>query len=374
MLEHRAVVAQIEAFSRVVPLGSGDLVASWLPLYHDMGLIACFVIPLALGVPLALQDPIEWARNPARLFAAIERHRATHVWLPNFAFNHLRLTVPKAAHFDLSSIKAFINCSEPCKAASFDGFAERFAEFGVLPDMVATSYAMAEAVFAVTQSPIGVPPARLTVDSDALRARHSLLPCPPGAAAGVDLVSTGRLLPGMRLAVLGEDLSPLAEGKVGQIALAGEFIFQGYYANPDATAEALRDGWFLTGDLGAVVDREVYVTGRLKDVIIVNGRNFYAHDIEECASRVAGVKPGRAVAFPIENAIAGSEEVVVVAETALEPERHRDLGRGIKAALVEELGLTAVRPFPAPLGWLVKTTSGKISRKENAEKFLSGRA
>jgi fatty-acyl-CoA synthase len=372
ILQHGAVLAQIDAFLEAVPLGDGDLIASWLPLYHDMGLIACFIIPLALGIPLALQDPIEWARDPGRLFAAIERHRATHVWLPNFAFNHLRLTVPRGAQFDLSSMKAFISCSEPCKAATFEGFLDRFADFGVRPEMLTTSYAMAEAVFAVTQSPIGRAVPRLDVDRDQLQAQRKLSACPPGAD-GVSLLSAGRLLPGIDLRVLDENRAPLGDGAIGEIALAGEFMFDGYYRNPEATGEAIRDGWFLTGDLGALVDGEVFITGRLKDVIIVNGRNFYAHDIEECASRVAGVKPGRAAAFPIDNEIAGSEEVAIVAETEWEPERYREISRMVKHAVGETLGLSAVRPHPVPVGWLVKTTSGKMSRKENREKYFHER-
>jgi fatty-acyl-CoA synthase len=373
MLPHRAVLAQIDAFLHAVPLSDGDLIASWLPLYHDMGLIACFIIPLALGIPLALQDPIEWARSPERLFRAIERHHATHVWLPNFAFNHLRLTVPRAAHFDLSSIKALISCSEPCKASSFDAFLDRFAAFGIRPEVLATSYAMAEAVFAVTQSPMGRPVARLAVSRDQLQAQRQLVACASGPNS-VSLLSTGRLLPGIRLAVLDDAGSPLEDGAIGEIALAGKFMFQGYYRNAEATAASLREGWFLTGDLGAVVDGEVFITGRLKDVIIVNGRNFYAHDIEECSSHVAGVKPGRAAAFPVHNEIAGSEEVIIVAETEWGPERHREISRMIKHAISETLGLSAVRPHPVPTGWLVKTTSGKTSRTENREKYLKEQA
>jgi fatty-acyl-CoA synthase len=369
MLHHRAVVGQIRAFLKAVPLGEGDLIASWLPLYHDMGLIACFIIPMAAGIPVALQDPIEWARQPARLLAAIERHRASHVWLPNFAFNHLRLTVPSSTHFDLSSVKAFINCSEPCKPATFDAFAERFARDGVREEMLGTSYAMAEAVFAVTQSPVGARCVRLTVDREALQARGKLVACPAGADGRV-LLSTGTPLPGIQIAVLSDDLMPVADGTIGQIALAGDYIFQGYHNNPAAMTASFRDGSFLTGDLGAVLDGELFITGRLKDVIIVSGRNFYAHDIEECVSRVAGVKPGRAGAFPIDNEIAGSEEVAIVAETAWGPERYPEISRMIKRAVRETLGLSAVRPYPVPIGWLVKTTSGKMSRNENRDKYF----
>ena len=369
MLSHRIVVAQIEAFERTLPIGPDDLVASWLPLYHDMGLIACFVIPLALGIPVALQDPIEWSREPARLFSAIERHRATYCWLPNFAFNHLRLTVPKSAAFDLSSMKAFINCSEPGKPATFDAFRDRFTTFGVTDRQLANSYAMAEAVFAVTQSPPGSDAFRLSVDRERLARDGVLEP----AEGGVELMSTGRLLPGLSLAVLDPEGRDLPEGRVGQIALAGAFIFAGYYRNPDATAEAFRDGWFLTGDLGARWGDEVFITGREKDVVIVNGRNFYAHDIESVASGVEGVKPGRTVAFAVDNALMGSEEVVIVVETERDPGDYRRLAGEIKGRVTAELGLTAVRPHPVPLRWLVKTTSGKISRRDNRQKYEADR-
>ncbi len=372
MLDHRAIMAQLDAFSRVVPMGEGDLVASWLPLYHDMGLIACFIMPLAYGVPLALQDPIEWARDPRRLFEAIERHRATHVWLPNFAFNHLRLVVPKSARYDLSSMKAFINCSEPCKPGTFDAFAARFGPCGAGPEKLATSYAMAEAVFAVTQSPVGHSPARLEVDRETLQAEQRLVAAASGSG-GMTLLSAGELLPGIEMRVFDASLQPLPEGQIGQIALAGPFVFHGYYNNPEASGLAFHEGWFLTGDLGAVHHGQVYITGRLKDIIIVNGKNFYAHDIEECVSRVADVRPGRVAAFAIDNEIVGSEEVVVTAETTLDRQEYRLLSRKIKQALIETLGLTAVRPYPVPPGWIVKTTSGKTSRKENRERYLSAK-
>jgi acyl-CoA synthetase (AMP-forming)/AMP-acid ligase II len=366
------VVAQIQAFLQVVPLGREDVIASWLPLYHDMGLIACFIIPIATGTPVALQDPVQWARAPQRLFEAIERRRATYAWLPNFAFNHLRLTIPATTRFDLSSLKALINCSEPCKPATVDAFLGRFAGDGVRADMIGAAYAMAEAVFAVTQSPIGRPGVRLLIDRERLHTERRLIPAAPGAE-GRHLLSSGRLLPGVSLCVMGEDFTPVDDGQVGQIALRGDYIFHGYHNNPQATQAAFHAGWFLTGDLGAMADGEVFITGRLKDIIIAYGRNFYAHDIEACVAGVADVKPGRVVAFAVDNEIVGSEDVVVVAETTLDPALYRKLSGRIKKAATDALGLSAIRPHPVAPGWIIKTTSGKISRKENLEKFLKER-
>ena len=238
--------------------------------------------------------------------------------------------------------------------------------------MLTNSYAMAEAVFAVTQSPVGQAAFRLVVDRETLQVERRLVPCERGTG-GIELMSAGRLLPGIRMAVLDDTGKPRADGEIGQIALAGEFVFGGYHNNAAATAAAFRDGWYLTGDLGVVMDGEIFITGREKDIIIVNGRNFYAHDIEASAARVAGIKPGRAVAFGIDNAVTGSEEVVVVAETEHTPEQYRELAAAVKLLATEELGLSAIRVHPVPLRWLVKTTSGKIARGENRQKYLAAK-
>lgn len=371
MLQHRAVIAQTRALLRAAALVEGDLIASWLPIYHDMGLIACLVLPLATGIPIAMQDPILWARQPQRLLDAIERHRATHVWMPNFAFNHLRLTTSTTRRYDLSSVRAFIDCSEPCRAATLDAFVDRFAQDGVSSDMMSTSYAMAEAVFAVTQAPVGRPPARMTVDRAAMQLEGRLVRSE--GAGSFELLSCGRMLEGIEARIVAEDFLPVADGRIGQVALRGEYVFEGYCNNADATEAVFHDGWFLTGDLGALVDGELFITGRLKDVIIAYGRNVYAHDIEAYVSAVDGVKPGRVAAFALDNEAAGTEEVVVVAETTLEPALYRELGRRIKQAAIDGLGLSAVRPYPVAPGWLVKTTSGKMSREENREKYVEER-
>jgi acyl-CoA synthetase (AMP-forming)/AMP-acid ligase II len=374
MLSHRSVLAQIELYSTALSLDAADLIATWLPLYHDMGLIACFILPLVTGTPIVMLDAFEWVARPIRLFQVIARHRATLVWLPNFAFNHLAATVPVRPGLDLSSVRAFINCSEPCKIESIRRFAAKFAAINARPDQLQACYAMAEAVFAVTQTELGREPATLIVDRAAFVDEHRIAPAlaGPPSAAQLELVSTGRLLPGIALRVLGPDGDEQPPDRVGELAIQGPSMFDGYYRSPQASAEPFRDGWYLTGDLGFVRDGEVFVTGRAKDIIIVYGKNFYSHDIEDLTGGVDGVKPGRAVAFGVYNELAGSESVVICAETD-EPDadRHAAIAQAVKATVSSSLDLVVGAVVMVPPRWLIKTSSGKISRAQNRDKYLA---
>jgi acyl-CoA synthetase (AMP-forming)/AMP-acid ligase II len=373
-LSHRAVLNQARSYAKAIKLGPQDLVASWLPLYHDMGLMACFLIPLILGAPVAQVDPFLWAREPWRLFEMIGRHRATLVWLPNFAYHHLVRNVDPQQPHDLSSVRAFVDCSEPCKPSTMRAFLEAFGRSGVRPEALQACYAMAENCFAVTQTVPGQLPRHLSADADRLSREGLLAPPAPGARA-VELMSTGRPIVGAQVRVVDATRKDLPEGVVGEIAVTGDSLFSGYLKLPDETAASLHEGWYYTGDLGLLDKGELYITGRKKDLIIVRGRNFYAHEIEHLVAGVPGVKPGRAVAFGVYRDESGTEDAIVVAETTdsadlddkAQSRRAVDVKRRVKAAL--DLDLYSVK-LVAP-GWLVKTTSGKISRSENKQKYLS---
>lgn len=370
MLTHQEVLKQIEAYRQVLALGCRDRIAGWLPLYHDMGLIACFVMPLITGIPVVMLDAFEWVNQPARLFDAIERYSATLIWLPNFAFNHLCATVPANSGYDLACVRAFINCSEPCKIESMRRFSSHFAQLNVRMEQLQTCYAMAEATFAVTQSDLGRRPTTLAVLRNDFVAGHRIVPTNDGCAEELlELVSVGRLLPGFALRILSPSRGDLPAGHVGEIAIRGPSLFTGYHRAPEATDDAFADGWYLTGDLGFVHGDDVFVTGRCKDIVIAYGRNYYSHDIEALAGRVGGVKAGRVVAFGVYNAVSGSEEVMVVAETEeTDAGSKRRISRLIKSTVAAELGLS-VSPALVPVKWLIKTTSGKLSRTLNREKY-----
>ncbi|MBF0308027.1 MAG: AMP-binding protein [Magnetococcales bacterium] len=365
-LSHRAILRQIDCYAAALDLQPTDRIATWLPLYHDMGLLACFLTPLVRGLSIVALDPFEWVLRPERLFEAVERYRCSHVWLPNFAYHHLCRTVEQPPR-DLSSLKALINCSEPCKAETFRLFSETFPT--IAAEKLQICYAMAETVFAATQTTPGQVVTPLAADRRALLEGNRYRP----AAADSTIqwiMPVGRPIEGIAVRVVNEGVDA-AEGEVGEVILAGDFLFSSYFGLPELTRERLQNGWYHSNDLGFLWQGELYITGRKDDLIICHGKNIYAHDVEEAVNRVPGVKPGRAVAFAHFDAAQGSQEIVVVAETEM---GDADLLKGMRRAVATLLqSLFQVRVSRIRLvepGWLVKTTSGKVSRKENLKKWL----
>lgn len=367
MLSFEAVARQSEALAMACELGPKAVVATWLPMYHDMGLFSSFLIPLHVGATVVTIDPFDWLRTPESLFAAIASFRATHCWLPNFAFIHLANTVKPGCGHDLSSMAAFVSCSEPSKPAAIDLFVDRFAPLGVTPEKMHVSYAMAEASFAVTQTPLRHAPRFMAVDADALATRSVVRPAAGGQT--VVFTSCGPLVDGVELRIDATGSADEPGIAAGEVMLRGGFLFQGYYNQPALTADVITDGWFRTGDIGFVADGELFICGRSKDILIVHGRNYYAHDIEAVASAVPGVIAGRVVAIGQYTETTGSEELVLIAETRMSPADAALLKRALKQAVVETLGLLPRVVKLVPPSWLVKTTSGKISRKANLERF-----
>lgn len=375
-LSHRAVFNQLHAYAAAIRLDPAtDCIASWLPLYHDMGLIASFVLPITLGIPLVLLSPFDWVRAPARLLQAMATHHATLCWLPNFAYNFMATRVRErdVDGVDLSAMRAFVNCSEPMRAASHRLFVERFAGLGVRAAMMTTCYAMAENVFAVTQGGMTGP---VAIDRPLARAlredRHAALPPPGNDAETLEMLSAGRPIHGVDVRIVDGDGTSLAERRVGEIALRSNCMLSGYYHRPDATAQAFRDGWYLTGDFGYLADGELYVTGRKKDLIIVGGKNVYPQDLELLAEEVPGVLAGRVVAFGLFDEASGTEEVALIAETELsESEAREALREGLRRQIASRSDVVARVIALAPPRWLVKTSSGKVARTANREKYLS---
>lgn len=371
-LSHRAVLNQLDCYASAIRLGPDDVIVSWLPLYHDMGLIAGFVMPLAQRVPLVLMSPFDWVRAPYRLLQAVGQYRGTLSWLPNFAFNFCAQKVRDRdlAGVDLSSWRAVINCSEPMRWESQVAFQQRFAAFGLAPRALATCYAMAENVFAVTQGGLDGP---VTVDEVDRRALISgQLAQPATAGETIRMLSAGRPLGNVQLRVLDPQRRDLPERQVGEIALRSDCMLTGYYRRPDLSVQAFHDGWYLTGDLGYLAGGELYVTGRMKDLIIVGGKNVHPQDLEALASEVPGVHPGRVVAFGVFNNDLGTEDVVVVAEVDSEDEAERQrVSDGIRQRINKGSDVAVRVVYLVEPRWVLKTSSGKVARSANREKYLA---
>jgi fatty-acyl-CoA synthase len=385
-LSHQAVFNQLDSYSPVLGLNEKDIIVSWLPLYHDMGLIAGFIMPIISGVPLILLSPFDWVRAPYKLMQAISTYHGTLAWLPNFAYNFCaqKIRDRDLEGVDLSSWRAVINCSEPIYQHSHQLFLERFQPYGFRREALATSYAMAENVFAVTQGGIASPVMIDRVSQRSFLTERIARPALKDEPA-IQMVSAGSPIPNVYVKVLDEHHQELPERHIGELALQSNCMLTGYYQRPDLTSQAFHDGWYLTGDLGYIANGEVYVSGRKKDLIIVGGKNIYPQDLEGLAGEVPGVHPGRVVAFGVPNEDLGTEEVVIVAEIDTDESTNRQAGQEAlpleetyksvadeirrRVTIGSDIALRYVKLVER--GWLLKTSSGKTARSANRDKYLN---
>jgi acyl-CoA synthetase (AMP-forming)/AMP-acid ligase II len=250
-LSHQAVFNQVESYSHALKLTSSDVVVSWLPLYHDMGLIAGFILPILSKVPLVMISPFEWVRAPHKLFQAVTKYHGSLSWLPNFAYNFCAQKIRERdlEGVDLSSWRAVSNCSEPMYWKSHDMFLSRFQPFGLRSTALTTCYAMAENVFAVSQGGINEP---VTVDRISQRTLLVDRLATPAKAEedAINMLSTGQPIDNTRVRIVNQSYADMPDRHLGEIAISSDCMLTGYYHRPDLSEKALHDGWYLTGDLG----------------------------------------------------------------------------------------------------------------------------
>jgi fatty-acyl-CoA synthase len=363
---------QLCRLSEALAQHESDGIVSWLPLYHDMGLIACLYFPLWVGIPSLHIAASDWLLRPELLFHYIQEYRATLCWLPNFAFSYMaRRKEMMEGSYSLSHVRAWINCSEPVRRKSVRDFTERFADWGVVPGSLQSSYAMAENVFAVTQSAPGKSPPTVARS----KVNGAWLSRQPDAFELIDdeYVSSGRCLKGMRLRIMGTDGLPCPDFVAGEIQLQTSCLFEGYWDRDGFRHDMFsEDGWYRTGDFGFAANKEVFVIGRMKDIIIVAGQNIFPEDVEIIASQVAGVYPGRVVAFGVDNEELGTQSIGVVAEMSGEFDSAKAdlMEKEIQSLIIASLGVAPRFVRVVPQRWIVKSTAGKISRRDTRNRFL----
>jgi fatty-acyl-CoA synthase len=370
VLSHRAVLEHIDRYGASIEAAPDDRIVSWLPLYHDMGLIAAFYLPLVLGIPLVQLDPFEWVVAPVILLDAISRESGTLTWLPNFAYNLMadRIRNDDLEGIRLDSLRMVINCSEPVRAASHERFYNRFAPYGFRKEALAACYAMAETTFAVSQTPPGVEARIIKISRQDIG--NGMVKMATEFDTVRESVSSGIPISGCELRIMDERGEDLPLGSFGEIAIRSVSLFDEYRNNKEKTDEVLMDGWYKSGDYGFLHEGELYVIGRKKDIIIVAGNNIFPEDIEDVVGKVEGVLPGRVVAFGLEDAETGTEQICVIAETAFNEEKAL---KALRRAIVETsmgIDITVSRVYLAPPRWLIKSSAGKPSRNANRDRAV----
>jgi acyl-CoA synthetase (AMP-forming)/AMP-acid ligase II len=370
MLSHTNIVENLEAIAEKI--ASPELVGvTWLPLYHDMGLIGTCLTPLYSRRPITLMPPQAFAKDPAVWLRAISDYGATASVAPNFAFSYCtgKLRVEDLAGVRLDTLRTLLNGAEPVDMDAVKTFEQKFGPLGLKPGTVRPVYGLAESALAVTFTEPGVHRVD-EVDSD--RVEIEGVAAPPAPESRVRrFVSVGHPISGQTVRIGGVHDEALPDREIGHVLVQGPSIMQGYYGRPDETESALRNGWLHTGDLGYLADGELYITGRIKDLIIRHGRNYAARDIEAKVAAVEGVLYTGAVAFSLEGE--GETKVIIVVETRLRDAAARQ-------ALVREIRLRCHDAFlfgPDDVklvspGSIPRTTSGKLRRQETRRRFLDG--
>jgi len=371
VLSHRAVLWHLERYTKSIGLSENDKIVNWLPLYHDMGLIAAFHMPLVFGVPSIQIDPFQWVCAPAILFEVISKESGTLAWLPNFAYNLMadRIHESDMEGISLSSMRMFINCSEVVRPQSHEKFFNRFCKYGVKKKSLAACYAMAEATFAVTQTEPGSESMTVELDRDLL-AKGIAQPFQEGCLKKI-YMSSGKPICDCSIKIVDEHGAELPSGRVGVVLIKSVSLFDGYRNDPQKTEQVLKDGWYTSGDLGFFYKGEYFIIGRKDDVIVNAGRNIFPEDVENAVNVVPGVIAGRVVAFGLENPENGTQDVCVIAETLYESEQEKSaLKLAIRQAAMD-IDITINAVYLVLPRWLMKSSAGKLSRKANKERILS---
>ncbi len=376
LLSHRNLLSNIRAIGEALELKPTDVGVSWLPLYHDMGLIGCWLTPLVFGFPITIMSPLTFLSRPERWLWAIHSRRATLSAAPNFGYELCVRKIQEEAleGLDLSSWRGALNGAEPVSADTISRFSRRFAAYGFEPQAMTPVYGLAESSLALSIPPIGHGPRIERISRDPLESEMRAMPASDSDKTALRFVSAGSPLPGHELRVVDEEGKELPERVEGALYFRGPSTMKGYFRNTEATESISKpDGWLDSGDRAFVVEGEYFITGRTKDIIIRAGRNLYPQAIEEAVAEVEGVRRGCVVAFGVNDTRLGTEKIVVVAEARVDgDDARKGIALMIQQRLTELLGIGADEVLVVPPRTVPKTSSGKLRRSSCRKQYLRG--
>ncbi|MFQ5543017.1 MAG: AMP-binding protein [Nitrospiria bacterium] len=375
-LTHQNLLANIRSMGQAMEIRPGDAGVSWLPLYHDMGLIGAWFYCFYHQIPVTIMPPFTFLSRPERWLWAIHTHRATITAAPNFAYEICARKIRDEAieGLDLSSWRIGLNGAEPIKPETLTRFTERFAPYGFRPETLLPVYGLAESSVGLTFPKLSQPPRIDKVARERFQRDRKAFPADPTDPSPLEFVGCGVPLPDHEVRIVNDQGHVVEERIEGHIQFRGPSCTDGYYRNPEATQSLFHDGWLVPGDLGYFVDGNLYITGRKKDLIIKGGRNLHPHEMEGIVGEISGIRKGCVVAFGISDKDLGTEKLVIVAETRkTEKPDHADLNKTINERLIATIGMPADRIALVPPGSVPKTSSGKVARAACKTAYEQGR-
>ncbi len=375
LLSHKNLITNIRTFGKGMGIKSTDVVVSWLPLYHDMGLIGAWLGSLYHGIPLILTSPLTFLARPESWLWNIHYHRGTISVGPNFAYELcLKKIQPKDIEgLDLSSWRLALNGAEAIYPDTLRRFSKRFARYGFKKEALMPVYGLAESTVGLTSPILNRAFHVDKIDYDAFASAQKAIPAPKNAKQWREFVSCGKALEAHEIRVVDNDSLPLPERMVGNVQFKGPSSMQGYYANPKATRAIYHDGWWDTGDLGYFVDGELFITGRKKDLIIKAGRNYSPEEIEEEVNQLSHIRKGCVVAFGLKDKQAGTEKVIIIAETIPDAKVSQShIIQDIKSHITTRIGIPPDEVLLVAPHTVLKTSSGKLKRTALKEQYHKG--
>ena len=377
VIRHRNLWANIEAMCASAGIKPGEVMVSWLPLFHDMGMVGFLTLPMCRGVELVTVTPADFLGSPVLWPALISKYSGTITAAPNFAYALTAKVLSRAGHaglqLDLSTMRFALNGAEPIDVAAVRAFLDAGARFGLPSTAMVCAYGMAEATLGVSFHPWGTPLEVDTVDATDLEERRLAVPVDPSGRNGAAAAATrtfpvlGPPLQGIEVTAMGPDGAPLGDRQVGTLHLRGESITDSYLTVDGPVPTKDPDGWLDTGDLGYLVNGEVVICGRVKDLIIMGGRNIYPTDVERIAETVEGVRAGNAVAVRWTTS-GGRESFALAVESrqAGDAEAAERISTEVRSAVTSAIGVRPAQVTVLPVGTLPKTPSGKLKRSAAA--------
>ena len=375
VLSHANLLANIRAMGEAMGASSDDVLVSWLPLYHDMGLIGAWLGSLYFGAPLYAMPPVSFLVRPESWLWAMHRYRATISAAPNFAFELCLNQIPEEnlMGLDLSSLRLVGDGAEPVSPQTVRRFRERFGPYGFSSNTMAPVYGLAECAVGLAFPPTGRGPIIDRIDRERLGRDGAAVPAKADDPHPLELVACGQPLPGHEIRIVDEAGRELGDRREGRLEFRGPSATRGYFRDETKTRELIHDGWLDSGDRAYIAGGDVFVTGRVKDIIIRAGRHLYPQEIEEAVARLDGVMKGGVAVFSVADQRTGTERVIVLAETLEDnPARRSVLQKAAQELVTDIAGTPPDEIVLAPPQTVPKTSSGKIRRSSARDMYLSG--
>jgi len=374
IVTHRNLIANARAIIETLEIHPDlDRAVSWLPLYHDMGLIGFVIATLVAQIPVVFIPTIAFVKHPGVWMETVHKYRASITFGPNFAFDLATKRAPKnsRSQLDLSCLRVLGCGAEPINPKTMEKFLAAFSPLGLKSNAIMPCYGMAEATLAIAFDHLHRPVRKLVINRQAYETKNVALPLNGDAndpQKRFELVSCGRTFKEHELRILDDQGQFLPEGKVGEIVFRGPSVTPGYFQNPEASLQLLKGGWLHTGDLGFIFKGDLYVSGRQKDLVIINGRNYPPQAIEWVVEEIAGIRKGSVVAFSIDGD--STEKLIIIAETVITDtaELEQAVGEQVRSAF----GLTVHKVVLVGRGSIPKTSSGKLQRRRAKALFEGG--